>query len=192
MGEIRARVNGEIMPRHIHRLAIALIALFVLAGCGKKSRYDETNTVDVCGILSRTAVEDLLGPLNGQPKGRQASGAAGDCTWSFKSASGKKDATLYVMLMTHGSNGEFQNLGRWFTASLEEAKVSLGAEPEEVKDLGDRAYLFQTPQPDHSEIWMQQSKTYLVLRIEGGSSAQLKTFAGVLSQCLVQGNTFCR
>ena len=163
---------------------IALSSLFVLSGCGKKSRFDESTVVNVCSIVGQAEAEGILGPLSEPPTEQQASGIAGDCTWSFKSASAGNSATLYAMLMTRGSNGKFQDLDRWFAQSLEEARVSLGAEPAKVKDLGDRAFLFQTPQPDHSEIWMQQGKTYLVLRIMGASASQLESFARVLSRNL--------
>lgn len=153
----------------------------MLSGCAKKSRFDEAAVVAVCNLVSQAEAERILGRLIEQPKPQQASAVAGDCTWSFKSTSGSNRATLYAMLMTHGSSGKFQDLDRWFALSLEEAKVSLGAQPAEVKDLGDRAFLFQTPQPDHSEIWMKQGQTYAVLRITGASASQLDRFARVLA-----------
>lgn len=168
--------------RNVNSLVIVVGLLFALSGCGKKSRFDETIVVNVCSIVSQAQAENVLGPLSEPPREQQASGVAGDCTWSFKSASGGKSATVYAMLMTRGSNGKFQDLDRWFEMSLEEAKVSLGAQPAKVKDLGDRAFLFQTPQPDHSEIWMQQGKTYAVLRIMGASASQLDSFARVFAK----------
>jgi hypothetical protein len=51
-----------------------------------------------------------------------------------------------------------------------------------MEDLGDKAYLYQTRQPDHSELWLLQSKTLFVLRMMGGSAAQLEEFARALSR----------
>ena len=164
-------------------LVITLSLLFMLSGCGKKSRFDEATVVDVCSIVSEAEAQRIFGPLSEQPKPQpHGSGVAGDCRWSFKSTFGGNNATLFVMLMTNGSSGEFQDLDRWFKMSLEEVKVSLGAHPWEMKNLGDKAFLFQSPQPDHSEIWMQQSKTYAVLRITGASSSQLESFARILAR----------
>ncbi len=171
------------MRRNINWLVITLSLLLMLPGCGKESRFDESTVVDVCKIVSQAEAERILGPLIEQPKPQlHTSGVAGDCTWTFKSTSGSNSAALYVMLITHGSNGEFQDLDRWFKMSLDEVKVSLGAHPWEMKDLGDKGFLFQSPQPDHSEIWMRQSKTYAVLRINGASSSQLDSFARILAR----------
>ena len=172
------------MMRNLNWLVMALSVMIVLSGCGKQSRFDEKISVNVCSIISQAEAENVLGPLSEPLREQQASGVAGDCTWSFKSSAAGNNATVYAMLMTRGSNGKFQDLDRWFETSLEEAKVSLGAEPAKVKDLGNRAFLFQTPQPDHSEIWMQQGKTYVVLRINGASAAQLESFARIFSKGL--------
>src|SRR4249919_2010033 len=158
------------MRRNMKWLVMTLGVLLMLSGCSKESRFDESTVVDVCEIVSQPEAEHILGPLIERPTPQlHASGMAGDCTWTFKPTSGSNSATLNAMLMTHGSNGEFQDLDRWFKMSLDEVEVSLGAHPWEMKDLGDEAFLFQSPQPDHSEIWMRQGKTYVVLRITGAS-----------------------
>lgn len=51
----------------------------------------------------------------------------------------------------------------------------------EVKGLGDKALLFENPGMQLSEIWVQQGKSYVVIRMTGASSSQLVAFARIVA-----------
>jgi hypothetical protein len=163
--------------------AVTVGVLALLAGCGKKSRLDQEIVVDACQLVSPAVAERLLGPLVDEPAPVAAGGGiAGNCTWRFKAMKGDEPARLDVMISTLGSAGHGIKPSRWFDVSQEEVRVSLGAAPWAMKDLGDVAYLYQTRRPDHAELWLRQSETVVVLRIFGGSAAQLEDFARALAR----------
>ena len=60
--------------------------------------------------------------------------------------------------------------------------MSLGAAPWPMKDLGDVAHLYQTRDPNHSELWLKQAETVVIMRMNGGSSAQLEEMARLLAR----------
>ncbi len=162
-------------------LAIAIAAISMLSGCGKQSRFDEATDVDVCAIVSQTDAERILGPLTRQPLAQpHAGGEAGDCRWSFK----PPDAPTHPSMspwhpMVRGAvPSAFDPLSK---VGVADAEANIG-HSSDIADLGDKALLFQSPQPDFSEVWMQQSKTYAILIINGGSSTQLVDFAKLLSK----------
>ena len=107
---------------------------------------------------------------------------AGTCTWRFTSAAAGVDGRLTAMLVTDASNALPQTIGHWFAASLTEMKASLDPHPVELKNLGDRAFLYQIFKPNYSAILMLQSRTCAILRIEGASSSQLERFAAILAR----------
>lgn len=170
------------MKRTALLLASISCLLLVLPGCEKKSRFDDKTSVNLCAVVSQAEAESILGPLIDEPKADPASpGLAGTCTWRFKSASAGVDGKLTAMLVTEASNTLPQSIGRWFSASLAEMKASLDPHPVELKNLGDRAFLYQIFKPNVSTIAMQQSRTCAILRIDGASSSQLERFAAILA-----------
>ena len=171
------------MKRTALLLASISCVLLVLAGCEKKSRFDDKKTVNLCAVVSQAEAESILGPLIDEPKAEPASpGLAGTCIWRFKSAAAGVDGRLSAMLVTEASNAMPQSIGRWFSANLTEMKAALDPHPVELKNLGDRAFLYEISQPNYSSIAMQQSQTCAILRIEGASSSQLERFAAILAR----------
>jgi len=170
------------------RSGIALCATLCLAflqGCnsGKKSRFDEIAGVDICQLITRAEADQILGPIEKTDSTQTSgSGIAGDCTWTFKSPGNEQSATLFVMMITKASSPHGPSPARFLSISLPELEASLGASPWAMEDLGDQAYLFQTRRPEHSELWMLQSNTLLSMRMMGGSSAQLESFARAMSR----------
>jgi hypothetical protein len=163
--------------------------LLLISACDmpKKSRFDEVAGVDVCALITNAEAEKILGPLKSAAAGTNyGPGIAGECTWTFKalSASGTTggEATLYAMMTTHASSPHGPSLKQFFDISQPEIEASLGATPWKMEDLGDRAFLYQTRRPDHSEMWLLQSQTLFILRMIGGSAAQLEQFARALSR----------
>jgi hypothetical protein len=174
------RLKGSI------RLTGAFCCLLVLAsGCdmSKKSRFDEVAGVDVCQLITSAEAEHILGPLvSVQAESATGPEIAGVCTWTFKVLATQGTGTLYAMMLTHASSPHTPSLDTYFEVSQSEIQASLGASPWEMDDLGDQAYLYQTRRPDHSEMWLLQSKTLFTLRMLGGSAAQLEAFARALSR----------
>lgn len=63
---------------------------------------------------------------------------------------------LYAMMTTRASAPHGPAPGRFFEISQAEVEASLGASPWAMQDLGDKAVLYQTRRPDHSELWLLQ------------------------------------
>ncbi len=170
--------------RLCRRMAVFLLALPLVA-CeqGLPSRFDQVAGVDVCQLVSPAEAEHLLGPALKAPFSEASGGGvAGNCTWSFKQLSSGEPATLFVMMTTRASAGPGLSPARFLAVSEAEIAASLGAEPWPLEGLGDRALLFQTRRPEHSELYVLQSETLLALRIMGGSAAQMEQFARALSR----------
>ncbi len=159
--------------------------LLLLSACDNslKSRFDEIAGVDVCQLITPAEAEHILGTMLKEPLSvTTGTGFAGACTWTFTRLNSRESATLYVMMITRASSLHGPSPARFMAVSQPEVEASLGASPWPLPDLGDKAVLYQTRQPDHSELWMLQSDTLLTLRIMGGSSAQLEQFARALSR----------
>jgi hypothetical protein len=159
--------------------------LALIGGCdtGGKSRFDEVAGVDVCQLITTAEAEHILGPLQGtEPGAATGQGIAGECTWSFRVLATNGQGTLYAMMTTRASSPHGPSPTRFFRISQAEVEASLGASPWEMRDLGDRAVLYQTRRPDHSELWLLQSETLFMLRMLGGSAAQLEQFARALAR----------
>lgn len=171
-------------PARLAMLAAILLAL-LLAGCdrGPHSRFDQVAGVDICQLVSSAEAEHILGPAL-KPPAAEASGGgiAGNCTWRFRQLSSGQPATLSVMMTTRASAGPGLSPARFLAASEAELAASLGVEPWQLPDLGDRALLYQTQRPEHSELYLLQSETLLSLRMMGGSAAQMEQFARALSR----------
>jgi len=166
-------------------LALLPCLLVLTSACDmpKKSRFDEVAGVDVCQLITRAEAEHILGPLESAAPGAVAGqGIAGECTWSFKVLATNGEGTLYAMMTTRASSPHGPSPGRFFEISQPEIEASLGAAPWQMEDLGDQAFLYQTRRPDHSELWLLQSDTLFMLRMLGGSAAQLEEFARALSR----------
>ena len=160
--------------------AIGLL-LLLLTACGKKSRFDHEAVVDVCAIVKPDFAERILGPLVEPPKpGPPVSGIAGSCEWKFNLVGRNSVATLSATLMTQASNAGQQSLERWFAASYAEMRASIDAHPVRL-EFGDTTWLYEFSFPGVAEILMQQGRTYAILRIDGASSAPLKSFAEMMS-----------
>ena len=175
------------MKNTAYARSLALLpCLLVLASAGdvpKKYRIDEVAGVDVCQLITRAEAEHILGPLESAAPGAVAGqGIAGECTWSFKVLATGGRGTLYAMLTTRASSPHGPSPASFFKISQHEVEASLGAAPWAMKDLGDKAFLYQTRRPDHSELWLLQSETLFMLRMMGGSAAQLEEFARALSR----------
>jgi hypothetical protein len=175
------------MKKTAHSRLLALLAcLLVLASAcdmSKKSRFDEIAGVDVCQLITKAEAEHILGPLESTvPEAPTGQGIAGECTWSFKVLATGGKGTLYAMMGTRASSPHGPSPGRFFEISQPEVEASLGASPWKMKALGDKAFLYQTRRPDHSELWLLQSETLFMLRMLGGSAAQLEEFARALSR----------
>jgi hypothetical protein len=163
----------------------AWLLVLLLAGCdgGTHSRFDQVAGVDVCQLISSAEAEHILGPALKTPTTEASGGGiAGNCTWTFKQLSSGEPASLSVMMTTRASAGPGLPPARFLAASEAEIAASLGAEPWPLDGLGDRALLFQTRRPEHSELYVLQSETLLSLRIMGGSAAQMEQFARALSR----------
>lgn len=175
---------------HSRSLVLAGFLLVLATACDlpKKSRFDEVAGVDVCALITTVEAEHILGPLESAARGTTTagSGIAGECTWTFTvlatSGATSELGTLYAMMSTRASSPHTPSLGRYFEISQSEVEASLGATPWEMEDLGDKAFLYQTRRPDHSEMWLLQSETLFMLRMMGGSAAQLEEFARALSR----------
>jgi hypothetical protein len=175
------------MKKAAYSRSLALLpCLLVLASAcdmPKKSRFDEVAGVDVCGLITRAEAEHILGPLeDAAPGAASGPGIAGECTWSFKVLATSGKGTLYAMMTTRASSPHGPSAKRFFEISQPEIEASLGATPWEMEDLGDQAFLYQTRRPDHSELWLLQSQTLFMLRMLGGSAAQLEEFARALAR----------
>lgn len=171
----------------LRSLATMSCLLVLTSGCDmpKKSRFDDVAGVDVCALITSAEAEHILGPLQSTVPGivtQSGSGIAGECTWTFKTLATNGKGTLWVMMTTRASSPHAPNLDTYFDISQAEIEASLGATPWKMEDLGDKAYLYQTRQPEHSELWLLQSETLLMLRMMGGSAAQLEEFARALSR----------
>ena len=168
------------------QLSVLLSGLLVLAcACDapRKSRFDDVAGVNVCELITPAEADHILGPLlSAAPARNSGSGIAGECTWTFTSLPTNRKGTLYAMMTTRASSPHGPSPARFMEISKPEIEASLGATPWQMKDLGDKAYLYQTRQPDHSEMWMLQSNTLFMLRMMGGSAAQLEEFARALSR----------
>jgi hypothetical protein len=86
------------------------------------------------------------------------------------------------MMTTRASSPHGPSVRQFFKISQPEIEASLGATPWAMEDLGDQAFLYQTRRPEHSELWLLQSDTLFMLRMLGGSAAQLEEFARALSR----------
>ena len=160
-----------------------LLVLVTACDTEKKSRFDQVAGVDVCALITSAEAEHILGPLESAlPGTASGSGFAGECTWTFKSLATGGQGTLYAMMTTRASSPHGPSPEHFFLMSQPEVKASLGAEPWAMKDLGTKTFLYQTRQPDHSEMWLLQSQTLFMLRMIGGSAAQLEEFARALSR----------
>jgi hypothetical protein len=173
-----------------HHISIAAVLaaaalLTGLAGCAKQpaSRFDLVAGVDVCALVSAAEASQILGPEIKQPFAEiTGEGIAGNCTWTFRQLTNDQQATLFVMMVTRASSPQGPPPSHFFNISQQEISASLGANPWPLEDLGDRAVLFQTRRPEHSELYLLQSETLLTLRIIGGSASQLEAFARALSR----------
>jgi hypothetical protein len=175
------------MKRAEYSRSLALLPslLVLVSACDmpKQSRFDEVAGVDVCGLITQAEVEHILGPLeDATPGAASGPGIAGECTWSFKVLATSGKGTLYAMMTTRASSPHGPSPGRFFEISQPEIEASLGATPWEMENLGDQAFLYQTRRPDHSELWLLQSETLFILRMLGGSAAQLEEFARALAR----------
>lgn len=168
-------------------LVPGLLVLVTACDTAKKSRFDQVAGVDVCALITTAEAEHILGPLeSAQPGATVNTGFAGECTWTFKplASGGATNArgTLHAMMTTRASSPQGPSPEHFFLMSQPEVRASLGAEPWAMKDLGTKAFLYQTRRPDHSEMWLLQSQTLFMLRMIGGSAAQLEQFARALSR----------
>jgi hypothetical protein len=168
------------------RSLVLLPCLLVLASAcdmPKKSRFDEVAGVDVCQLITKAEAEHILGPLeSAAPGAANGQGIAGECTWTFKVLATNGIGTLYAMMGTRAASPHGPSAASFFEISQPEVEASLGAAPWAMEDLGDQAFLYQTRRPDHSELWLLQSETLFILRMLGGSAAQLEEFARALSR----------
>jgi len=167
--------------------SLTLIACLLvwINGCdtAAKSRFDEVAGVDVCQLITTAEAEQILGPLQGTKPGTPTGqGIAGECTWSFRVLATNGQGTLYARMTTRASSPHAPPPSYFSRVSQAEVEASLGTSPWEMRDLGDRALLYQTRRPDHSELWLLQSETLFVLRMLGGSAAQLEQFARALAR----------
>ena len=89
---------------------------------------------------------------------------------------------MTVMMTTRASSLHGPSPARFMAVSQAEVEASLGASPWPLPELGDQAILYQTRLPEHSELWMLQSDTLVILRMMGGSAAQAEQFARALSR----------
>lgn len=170
---------------HSRFLVLVTCVLALTSACDmpKKSRFDEVAGVDVCGLISTVEADHILGPVTGAaPGAAPAPGIAGECTWTFKVLATSGQGTLYAMMTTRASSAHGPSPARFFESSQPEIEASLGATPWEMENLGSKAFLYQTRRPDHSEMWLLQSETLFMLRMMGGSAAQLEEFARALSR----------
>jgi len=170
---------------HSRSLALLPCLLVLASACDmpKKSRFDEVAGVDVCGLISTVEAEHILGPIKSAARGvASGQGIAGDCTWTFEALATSGQGTLYAIMSTWASSPHGPSLDRFFEISQPEIEASLGATPWAMEDLGDKAFLYQTRRPDHSELWLLQSETLFMLRMMGGSAAQLEEFARALAR----------
>lgn len=177
--------RGKKPARLIPALLLALSLVPALSGCESKpgSRFDQVAGVDVCQLITAAEAEHILGPSLKDPFTEASGGGiAGNCTWTFKQLTSGQPATLFVMIVTQASSSPGQTPARFLAISEPEITASLGASPWPLEDLGDRALLFQTQRPEHSELYVLQSETLLSLRIMGGSAAQMERFARALSR----------
>lgn len=171
-------------PRVAVTTALACLAI-MLSACDSSppSRFDQVAGVDVCALISTAEAEHILGPALKTPTTEFAgSGVAGNCTWTFTQLSSNQPATLYVMMVTRASSPQGHSPAQFLALSEPEISASLGANPWPLEGLGDRALLYQTHRPEHSELYLLKSETLLTLRIIGGSAAQLEEFARALSR----------
>ena len=168
------------------RSLVLLPCLLVLASAcdmPKESRFDVVAGVDVCQLITKAEVEHILGPLeSAAPGAANGQGIAGECTWTFKVLATNGIGTLYAMMGTRAASPHGPSAASFFEISQPEVEASLGAAPWAMEDLGDQAFLYQTRRPDHSELWLLQSETLFILRMLGGSAAQLEEFARALSR----------
>lgn len=167
------------------RITVTYSMLVLISACDMpaKSRFDDVAGVDVCALIAPAEAEHILGPLvSTQPGSGSGPGIAGECTWTFKALATNSTGTFYAMMTTRASSPHGPSQARFFDVSQAEVEASLGAAPWKMDDLGDQAYLYQTRQPDHSEMWLIQSETLFMLRMMGGSAAQLEEFARALSR----------
>jgi hypothetical protein len=149
----------------------------------KQSRFDEVAGVDVCQLITTAEAEHILGPLENSVRGTASGqGIAGECTWSFEVLATNGKGTLWAMMTTRASSPHGPSAKQFFAISQPEIEASLGATPWAMEDLGDKAFLYQTRRPDHSELWLLQSETLFMLRMMGGSAGQLEEFARALSR----------
>jgi hypothetical protein len=168
-------------------LVLALSVLVLLTACElpKKSRFDDVAGVDVCTLITAAEAEHILGPVESAERGTNSGqGFAGECTWSFKALATGSKGTLYAMMTTRASSPHGMSPGQFFDVSQPEIEASLGATPWRMEGIGDKAFLYQTRRPDHSELWLLQSETLFIMRMMGGSSAQLEEFARAMSRVL--------
>lgn len=167
-----------------YTLLCPLLLALTACGAGVESRFDDIAGVDVCALITAAEAEHILGPLNKTASSpvNPGSGIAGDCTWTFTRPNSKDSATMSVMMTTRASSLHGPLPSRFMAVSQPEVEASLGASPWPLPELGDKAILYQTRLPDHSELWMLQSETLLTLRMMGGSAAQLEQFARALSR----------
>jgi hypothetical protein len=166
-------------------LALLPCLLVLASACDmpKKSRFDEVAGVDVCQLITRAEAEHILGPLeSAAPEAATGQGFAGVCTWTFKVLATNGTGTLWAMMTTRASSPHGPSVRQFFEISQPEIEASLGATPWAMEDLGDKAFLYQTRRPEHSELWLLQSETLFMLRMMGGSAAQLEEFARALSR----------
>jgi len=173
-------------PNRSRNWSTALGLLLLLSACdsGLKSRFDDFAGVDVCSLITAAEAEQILGPLikTSASTAMPGSGIAGDCTWTFTRLNSRESATLSVMMTTRASTVHGPSPASFMAVSQAEVEASLGASPWPLPDLGDKAILFQTRLPEHSELWMLQSDTLLILRMMGGSASQAEQFARALSR----------
>jgi len=175
------------MRRRRKWLVTALVLPIVLSACSRQSAFDQAASVDVCGMVDQAAVERIVGPLSGQPQTEPVAygrGIAGACTWSFKSAMSTNDRSLRASLSTPGSRIVVENYDPWSEVNFKELEATLGPRLE-VKDLGDKALLFENVGMRTSEIWIQLGKSYVVIRMTGASSSQLVAFARIVAGDIV-------
>jgi hypothetical protein len=164
--------------------ALALLLLLSACDSGVKSRFDEVAGVDLCALITEAEAEHILGPLTNTSASTvvPGSGIAGDCTWTFTRLNSSESATLSVMMTTRASTVHGPSPASFMAVSQAEVEASLGASPWPLPNLGDKAILFQTRLPEHSELWLLQSDTLLILRMMGGSASQSEQFARALSR----------
>jgi len=171
------------MQRHRKWLVTTLVLPIALSACNKESAFDQAASVDVCGIVDQAAVERIVGPLGGPPQSAPfdyGHGFAGQCTWSFKSFMSTTDSNLRATLSTPGSRIAVQDFDPWSEVNFKELEATLGPRME-VKDLGDKAMLFEDKGMRISEIWILLGKSYVVIRMTNASSSQLVDFARIVA-----------